>query len=130
MRTLLNKIKNQTTKIFDKMFNLQENKQMTNYHHNSMLINDLYDGISKDKEYSEDLETDIKRLESLRTVHEESAQIFNKIKQLRDNQDSIITNLKEDEIAVEHVKASFKENMDIMKDNLANIRSRIEKLKN
>lgn len=94
------------------------------------LILGLYNVVSSDKNESDRLEQDIKRIESLQHVHEQSAEVFNKVKLLQEGQKNILSSLKEDEKALEYVKESFQENISVIKENLANIKSRISKLKN
>lgn len=55
--------------------------------------------------------------------------MFLKIEELESHQAAIIEALKEDEEGLESVRNSMQNNMAIMRENLANLRARIEAVK-
>ncbi|CAI2373363.1 unnamed protein product [Moneuplotes crassus] len=93
------------------------------------VVSELVDVVGEDKDESDLVEKDIHKLESLKNVHEQSSEIFNKIQNLQMSQNHILNNLTEDQKALGFIKESFAENVQIMKDNLKNIKERIAKLK-
>lgn len=93
------------------------------------VVNELVDVVGEDKDDSDLVEQDIQKLESLKNVHEQSSEIFNKIRNVQKSQEHILRNLGEDQKALDFIKESFAENVEIMKENMKNIKERIEKLK-
>lgn len=126
----LQKVFKKKNKLFDMIFSVQESREIQDLMFDSSPINELSQLVINDKEESDQVENDIQRLESLQTVHEESAQVFNKIQALKDSQSHIIYNLKDDKRALEAIKESFKENIGIIKENMQIIKDRLAKLKN
>lgn len=126
----LQKVFKKKNKLFDMIFSVQESREIQDLMFDSSPISELSQLVINDKEESDQVENDIQRLESLQTVHEESAQVFNKIQALKDSQSHIIYNLKDDKRALEAIKESFKENIGIIKENMQIIKDRLAKLKN
>lgn len=126
----LQKVFKKKNKLFDMIFSVQESREIQDLMFDSSPINELSQLVINDKEESDQVENDIQRLESLQTVHEESAQVFNKIQALKDSQGHILYNLKDDKMALEAIQESFKDNIVIIKENMQNIKDRIAKLKN
>lgn len=117
-------------KLFNSIFQVQESREIQDLKFETEPVSELSEIVGTDKADSDLLENDIQRLESLRNVHEESAETFNKVKALHDSQASLIGSLKDDQQSLEYVKESFLENIKVIKENMENIRNRINKLKN
>jgi nuclear migration protein JNM1 len=98
--------------------------------HNSEAIDRMYnDFLSRGGDQPTTIPQNLSRLESLATIHEKSAEVFLKIEELESHQAAIIEALKEDEEGLESVRNSMQNNMAIMRENLANLRARIEAVK-
>jgi hypothetical protein len=117
-------------KLFNSIFQVQESREIQELKFETEPVSELSEIVGNDKEESDLLENDIQRLESLRNVHEESAETFNKVRSLHQNQANLINSLKDDQQSLEYVKESFAENIKVIKENLENIRNRINKIKN
>ena len=125
----LNAIFGKTRKLFKHILEAQESKEMEELVFDAEPVNQIKEIVGNDKEDSDTIENDIQRLESLRNVHEDSAEIFNKIKALQQSQANMISGLKEDKDSLQYVKDSLRENVSIIKENMENIKARISKLK-
>lgn len=125
----LNAIFGKTRKLFKHILEAQESKEMEELVFDAEPVNQIKEIVGNDKEDSDTIENDIQRLESLRNVHEDSAEIFNKIKALQQSQANMISGLKEDKDSLQYVKDSLQENVSIIKENMENIKARISKLK-
>jgi hypothetical protein len=121
-------IRKKASAMFNKMFNIQESKTTSEIQYETGIISELHEIV---KNVDEDmLQTNIERIDSLKNVHEESALVLNRVKQMQDSQSKLLEGLKDDQKALNTVKDSFKDNIQIMKDNLQNIKDRISKLSN
>jgi hypothetical protein len=78
------KMSKNVRKVFDNVLNAQESKEIKEFMFDSSPVSQLKEIVATDKEESDLVENDIERLEGLRRVHEESAQVFNRLKELRD----------------------------------------------
>lgn len=118
-----------TRKLFNSIFQVQESREIHDLKFDTGAVHEVKDIIKYDKEESDALENDIQRLENLRNVHEQSADTFNKIKALQQSQANLINGLQDDEKALGYIKESLQENIATIKENMQNIRDRINKLK-
>ena len=121
---------NHKMKKFWSMLESTDGLSSDDFSYNDDVVGELGDIVAGDKEESDKVEQDIQKLESLKHVHEQSAEVFNKIKSLQESQKNIIASLSEDEKALGYIKESFGENLEIIKENMKNIQERIAKLKN
>ena len=71
----------------------------------------------------------LSRLESLKSVHNESAKVFVQIEELETTGAQIQAELKEDHDSLSNVQSSMTANLAIMKDNMKSLQVRLDKLK-
>ena len=122
----MNVIRKRSSAMFSNMFNIQEAKATDDIRYDTKALTEISDIV---KDTQEDIvHQDVERLESLRSLHEQSANVVNKIKQIQMTQGKILEGIKDDQTAIANIQQSFTENIDIMKQNLQNIKERISKL--
>lgn len=102
-----------------------EAKEQDQIQYDTETISDLY---LHTKNSQDTLQSDVDRFESLQSVHEQSAFVITKIKEIQNSQAKILDGIKEDRTALDAIKESFAINIEIMKENLQNIKDRINKL--
>mmetsp|Transcript_3642 Transcript_3642/g.3080 ORF Transcript_3642/g.3080 Transcript_3642/m.3080 type:complete len:123 (-) Transcript_3642:20-388(-) len=117
------------SKLFSNILSVRESRESESLKFATDTVAGLSTIITGDDDESEHLEQDIQKLESLKHVHEQSAQVFNKISALQESQQNILASLGDDQKALEYIKSSLGENLKNIKENMANIKERIAKLK-
>mmetsp|Transcript_15864 Transcript_15864/g.17605 ORF Transcript_15864/g.17605 Transcript_15864/m.17605 type:complete len:123 (-) Transcript_15864:19-387(-) len=117
------------SKLFSNILSVRESRESESLKFATDTVAGLSTIITGDDDESEHLEQDIQKLESLKHVHEQSAQVFNKISALQESQQNILASLGDDQKALEYIKSSLGENLKTIKENMANIKERIAKLK-
>jgi len=70
----------------------------------------------------------IGRFESLQVVHEESANIVNKVDKLKENQNAVLRNLGENQELLKKMEETFKTNLEMMNANIKSLQDRVAKL--
>lgn len=119
-----------TRSLFNSIFKVHEAKEQDDIKFDNELMHELFEVVAEDKEESDKVENDIQRLESLSHIHDESAETFNKVKELQESQASLMEGLGDDKKSLEYIQESLRENIQTIKDNMENIKGRISKLKN
>jgi len=96
---------------------------------NKDVLDELYTSIGSAKQIEDLIFKSVSKMESLKQSHEDAALIHLKIKELSDQQDKIENGLEENLNILDNVNMNVKENLGLMRKNIENIKSRIQKLK-
>ena len=93
-------------------------------------INQLYKILSDSKEIEDFILKTISKMESLQNNHEQSAFIFLKVREVKEQQDKIESSMEENSQILKILKENISINTQIMKKNLDLIKDRLKKIIN
>jgi len=91
-------------------------------------INGIWNAITRWDKSAQQLPTVIGRLQSLRGLHEESAQVLSRLQAIEQQQELIERTLRFDKDALAKFTTTFASNAKVMQDNISSIETRISML--